>query len=90
MAFRADAASIGPAATGELSFYGKVVITEISGSESFIHVDVGVGTWVCLVSGVHEWAPGRTAVVNIDPRQVFVFDASGRRVQANVLEGAEP
>ncbi len=90
VAFRADAASIGPAATGELSFYGKVVITEISGSESFIHVDVGVGTWVCLVSGVHEWAPGRTAVVNIDPRQVFVFDASGRRVQANVLEGAEP
>jgi len=90
MAFRADAASIGPAATGELSFYGKVVITEISGSESFIHVDVGVGAWVCLVSGVHEWTPGQTAAVNIDPTRVFVFDSSGRRVPANVFEGAAP
>ncbi len=90
VAFRADAASIGPAATGELSFSGKVVVTEISGSESFIHVDVGVGTWVCLVSGVHEWAPGQTAAVNIDPARVFVFDSRGRRVQASVFEGAAP
>ncbi|RBP17579.1 carbohydrate ABC transporter ATP-binding protein (CUT1 family) [Roseiarcus fermentans] len=86
--FRADAASIGPAATGALSFPGKVVVTEISGSESFIHVDVGVGTWVCLVSGVHDWAPGQTATVNIDPARILVFDASGRRVQANALREA--
>jgi glycerol transport system ATP-binding protein len=90
LAFRADAATIGPAATGELSFRGKVVVTEISGSESFIHVDVGVGTWVCLVSGVHDWAPGQTATVNIDPARTFIFDSKGRRVRANVFERAAP
>ena len=89
LAFRADAASIGPAATGELNFSGTVLVTEISGSESFIHVDVGIGTWVCLVSGVHDWAPGQTATVNIDPTRVFIFDSSGQRVQANVVQGAE-
>ena len=71
-----------------MSFPGKVVVTEISGSESFIHVDVGVGTWVCLVSGVHEWAPGQTATVNIDPARIFVFDSSGRRVREDVLQEA--
>jgi glycerol transport system ATP-binding protein len=89
LAFRADAASIGPTATGELNFSGPVLVTEISGSESFIHVDVGIGTWVCLVSGVHDWAPGQTVTVNIDPTRVFIFDSSGRRVQANVVQGAE-
>jgi glycerol transport system ATP-binding protein len=89
LAFRADAASIGPIATGELNFSGTVLVTEISGSESFIHVDVGIGTWVCLVSGVHDWAPGQTATVNIDPTRVFIFDSSGQRVQANVVQGAE-
>jgi glycerol transport system ATP-binding protein len=89
LAFRADAASIGQAATGELNFSGTVLVTEISGSESFIHVDVGIGTWVCLVSGVHDWAPGQTATVNIDPTRVFIFDSSGQRVQANVVQGAE-
>jgi glycerol transport system ATP-binding protein len=89
LAFRADAASIGPAATGELNFSGAVVVTEISGSESFIHVDVGIGTWVCLVSGVHDWAPGQTVAVNIDPTRVFIFDSSSKRVRANVVQGAE-
>ena len=89
LAFRADAASIGPAATGELNFSGAVVVTEISGSESFVHVDVGIGTWVCLVSGVHDLAPGQTVTVNIDPTRVFVFGSSGQRVRANVAQGAE-
>ena len=31
-----------------LSFPGKVAVTEISGSESFVHVDVGLGVWVGL------------------------------------------
>jgi glycerol transport system ATP-binding protein len=88
LAFRADAASIGPAATGELNFSGAVLVTEISGSESFIHVDVGVGTWVCLVSGVHDWAPGQTVTVNIDPTRVFIFDSSGQRFRANIVQGA--
>ena len=80
LAFRADAASIGGPSAGGSGFPGKVVVTEISGSESFVHVDVGVGTWVCLVSGVHDWAPGQTVTVTVDPARVLAFDANGRRV----------
>ena len=98
LAFRADAASIGAPAVDGLSFTGTVVVTEISGSESYVHVEVDVGTWVCLVSGVHEWALGQTVHVNVDPRGVLVFDASGRRaaslrlakVDATVAQGVAP
>jgi glycerol transport system ATP-binding protein len=86
LAFRADAASIGAAATGELNFVGRVVVTEISGSESFVHIDVGVGTWVCLVSGVHDWTPGQTVTVNIDPTRILAFDSNGKRVLATTVQ----
>ena len=61
-------------------FQGSVSVTEISGSESFVHVDLGFATWVCLVLGVHEWLPGASAAVRVDPAGVFVFDAAGRRI----------
>jgi glycerol transport system ATP-binding protein len=81
LAFRADAATIGPATAGTLNFQGAVAVTELSGSESFVHVDVGVGVWVCLVAGVQEWAPGQAVNVSIDPRRIFAFDSGGGRIQ---------
>ena len=56
--FRADAVAIGDAPSPGLNFQGEVKVTELSGSESFVHVDVGIGVWVCLAPGVHEWQPG--------------------------------
>ena len=57
----ASALTLSPSATrsrraAQLS--RQVAVTEISGSESFVHVDVGLGIWVCLVAGVHDWQPG--------------------------------
>jgi glycerol transport system ATP-binding protein len=51
-----------------------VAVTEISGSESFVHLDLCVATWVSLVLGVHEWEPGAAAEIRIDPHRLFVFD----------------
>jgi glycerol transport system ATP-binding protein len=87
LAFRADAVTIGPKAEGALSYSGTVAVTELSGSESFVHVDTGAGVWVCLVAGVHDFAPGQTVNVNIDPARMLAFDAQGERVRAPVREG---
>jgi glycerol transport system ATP-binding protein len=78
LGFRADAVTIGEAQPGSLNFPGQVAVTEISGSESFVHIDVGLGVWVCLTSGVQEWLPGASAEVRIDANRTFVFDAAGR------------
>ena len=76
--FRVDDVTVGGGVPGALSFPGRVSVTEISGSESFVHVDVGLATWVCLVRGVHEWEPGAAAEVHVDPGRIFVFDAAGQ------------
>jgi glycerol transport system ATP-binding protein len=80
LGFRADAVSIGPARDGRLGFPGTVSVTELSGSESFVHVDVGVGTWVCLASGIQQWEPGDTVEVQLDLAQAFLFGAQGQRL----------
>jgi glycerol transport system ATP-binding protein len=78
LGFRADAVTIGEAQPSSLNFRGVVAVTEISGSESFVHVDVGLGVWVCLTSGVHEWQPGAAVELRIDANRTFVFDARGK------------
>jgi glycerol transport system ATP-binding protein len=68
-----------------LGFSGRVSVTELSGSESFVHVDIGSATWVCLVRGVHEWEPGAPADVYVDMRRAFAFDADGALASAPVM-----
>jgi glycerol transport system ATP-binding protein len=77
LGFRCDDASLGAAGAGALSFSGVVMVTELSGSESFVHVDVGFATWVCLVRGMHDWQPGAAAEVSVDMQRAFAFDAAG-------------
>ena len=80
LGFRADAVTIGEGQSSNLSFPGQVAVTEISGSESFVHVDVGLGVWVCLAAGVHNWQPGDQVELRVDANRTFVFDAAGRLV----------
>ena len=83
--FRADAVTVGPPSSGRLAFPGTVSVTELSGSESFVHIDTGVGTWVCLVEGLHEWEPGDAAEAQLDLSDAFIFGADGRRATAPSL-----
>lgn len=80
--FRVEDAILSTPSGSPLAFAGTVAVTEISGSESFVHVAVGVATWVSLVLGVHDWKPGAAAEIRIDPARIFVFDEAGRLVRA--------
>jgi glycerol transport system ATP-binding protein len=77
LGFRCDDLTLGSSAVGAIGFPGTVAVTELSGSESFVHVDVGLGTWVCLVRGVHDWQPGASVEAHVDMRRAFAFDAAG-------------
>ena len=78
LGFRVDAVVIGDPQPSSLSFPGQVAVTEISGSERFVHVDVGAGVWVCLATGVEDWQPGAKVDVRVDANRAFVFGASGK------------
>ncbi|MDO9306978.1 MAG: ABC transporter ATP-binding protein [Mesorhizobium sp.] len=56
----------------------KVFATEITGSESFVHVDFADARWVMLAPGVHDFEPDETIEIYIDTRHLLVFDADGR------------
>jgi len=56
----------------------KVSATEITGSESFVHVDFADVRWIMLAHGVHSFEPDQEVEVFLDPRRIMVFDAEGR------------
>jgi len=76
LAFRCDDVALGSSSS---SFGGTVAVTELSGSENFVHVDVGVGTWVCLLRQQHmqDLAQGRPIEVSIDMQRAFAFAKDG-------------
>jgi glycerol transport system ATP-binding protein len=88
--FRVEDARLAPPSEDINAFRGKVAVTEISGSESFVHLDLGFATWVSLVLGVHEWEPGVAAEIKVDPRRLFVFDGAGLLVRAPDSFAARP
>jgi glycerol transport system ATP-binding protein len=61
---------------------GKVLIAEISGSESVIHFDLGGATWVSLSHGVQAFKVGETARFELDVARCLYFAPDGVRVAA--------
>ena len=82
LGFRAEHLVLGRGRPGWLEFDGSVSVTEITGSESYVHVDAGHGPWVALVRGVMDIPPGQPVHVAVDPAHVMAFDAAGRFLPA--------
>ena len=51
--------------------------TEITGSETFLHLHHGEDRWVGLVHGIHNLVPGVQTSVWLDPAHVYVFHPDG-------------
>ncbi|GKQ52444.1 ABC transporter ATP-binding protein [Bradyrhizobium sp. Ce-3] len=78
--FRAHQLEVGSATAGRHKFSATVTVTEITGSESFVHVHVHGSNWVAVLHGVHEYEPGQVLDAALDPENIFVFDAADRLV----------
>jgi glycerol transport system ATP-binding protein len=63
----------------------KVSITEITGSESFVHLDFADVRWVMLAHGIRSFAQDEQVEVFIDPRHIMVFDTAGKAVAVQKL-----
>ena len=59
---------------------GRVLISEISGSESVVHFALAGTTWVSLTRGVHSHAVGDEVPFALDVAQCLYFDAAGQRL----------
>jgi glycerol transport system ATP-binding protein len=66
-----------------------VTVTEITGSESFVHLNRDDSNWVAVLQGIHEYPPGYVLDAALDPDNVFVFDRAGRLVAAPTAFSSE-
>jgi glycerol transport system ATP-binding protein len=62
---------------GDLALSGKVLLAEISGSDTYVHLDTVVGNVVAQLTGVHYFEIGSPLSLYFSPALVFVFDAGG-------------
>jgi glycerol transport system ATP-binding protein len=69
-----------PAGAAGVPVTGRVLISEISGSESVVHFALAGTTWVSLTRGVHSHAVGEEVPFALDVAQCLYFDVAGQRV----------
>lgn len=60
----------------------KTLISEIAGSESFVHVEFGPSRWVMIEHGVCDLEPDTDVEVYIDSRHLMAFGSDGKALAA--------
>ena len=65
---------------GAMEFDTKLAVTEITGSETFVHLDHHGEPWVGLIHGVHELDLGQKLRVYLDSDHVYFFSQDGELV----------
>jgi len=63
-----------------MEFEARLGVTEITGSETFVHLDHHGARWVGLVHGVRDLELGAMLRVWLDPAHVYVFGTDGALV----------
>jgi len=69
-------------ATDAMEFSTTLNVTEITGSETFVHLGHHGERWVGLVHGIRDLKPGQALAVFLDPAHVYFFAQDGTLVSA--------
>jgi len=78
--FRPNHLLIDRPASEVMEFAPTVAVTEITGSETFVHLDHHGTRWVALATGVRVLEPGAALKVWLDPSYVYIFGEGGNLV----------
>ena len=74
---RSSALNVG-GGDGDIALPGQVELAEISGSDTFVHVETAVGELVAQLTGVHRFDLGASITLYFSAARAYVFDASGQ------------
>jgi glycerol transport system ATP-binding protein len=86
--FRAHHLSLDPSGPDEIVIQAVVSVAEITGSESYVHLDAGDHRFVSLMPGVRRWEPGTPVTAYLNPRHLFLFDQTGSLAAAGTAQKA--
>lgn len=76
--FRANHVTLNRHSGDAVEFRCTLGATEITGSETFVHLTHGADRWVGLIHGVHPLTAGAETSIFVDPAHVYLFDTTGR------------
>jgi len=77
LGFRPNHLSLRPGAPALSRIRARVAVVELSGSESFVHLQHGDDAWVALAHGIHNPPSGSEIDVFLDTARTFAFGEAG-------------
>ncbi|WLS00509.1 ABC transporter ATP-binding protein [Shinella sumterensis] len=88
IAFHPHHLSLTSQAPGSAPLQARTAISEIAGSESFVHIEFEGSRWVMLSPGIHDIEPEALITVHVDTRHLMAFGMDGRALGAPVAMAA--
>ena len=79
--FRPNHLDLAASDARSMRFDTTLTVTEITGSETYVHLDHHGERWVGLVHGVRDLTPGAPLTVHLDPSHVYLFGDGGDLVR---------
>jgi glycerol transport system ATP-binding protein len=73
---------------GDIAIPGAIQLAEISGSDTFAHVQTPIGDLVAQLTGVHLFSLGEAVTLYLNPAQTYVFDRAGLLLVAPTVAGS--
>lgn len=67
---------------GDIALPGVVELTELSGSDSYLHLDTPLGAVVAQLTGVHEFEAGARLTLHAAAADTYVFGRDGALLRA--------
>lgn len=80
--FRPNHLELEPQGADTLEFATQLTVTEITGSETFVHLDHHGERWVGLVHGVRDLSIGQPLKIYLDPAHAYIFSPDGALLSA--------
>ncbi len=78
--FRPNHLELNKHSADAIEFSATLKITEITGSETFLHMQHDAEHWVGLIHGVHDLPLGQDISVYLDPSHIYTFANDGQLV----------
>ncbi|MEM7722654.1 MAG: ABC transporter ATP-binding protein [Pseudomonadota bacterium] len=67
-------------AAAAMEFHATLIVTELTGSETFVHLDHHGDRWVGLIHGIRDLEIGSVLTTYLDPAHVYIFSNDGQLV----------
>ncbi|PID48367.1 MAG: ABC transporter ATP-binding protein [Proteobacteria bacterium] len=79
--FRPNHLELKPPKGNVIKFHAHLDITEITGSQTFLHMKYGNDSWIGLMHGIHDLEYDRQIQIYLDVKHIFIFSQDGNLVK---------